>query len=77
MEKYYLYDIQNDERVFETNKIVYLNLEDCIFNIETLSELTNIFENKDYYEVCGAYFQLNNLRPSNEKIYKIIKVEVD
>lgn len=77
MVKYYLYDIQNDERVFETSKIVYFNLEDCIFNIESLLGLINIFNYNDYDEVCDAYYQLSNLKPSIEKIFKIIRVEVD
>lgn len=77
MVKYYLYDIQNDERVFETNKIVYFNLEDCIFNIESLLGLINIFNYNDYDEVCDVYYQLSNLKPSIEKIFKIIRVEVD
>lgn len=77
MVKYYLYDIQNNERVFETNKIVYFNLEDCIFNIESLLGLINIFNYNDYDEVCDAYYQLSKLNPSIEKIFKIIRVEVD
>lgn len=77
MERYYLYDIQNDERVFETNYKVYSVLEDCIFNEEMMFTLYEKYDNPYGFEIDDFYFQLERLNLSNERIYKIIKIEVD
>lgn len=42
MEKYYLYDIQNDNYLTEIDNEVYSLLKNCIFNIETLDTILNL-----------------------------------
>lgn len=75
--KYYLYDIQNDEKVLESNHKVYSVLEDCIFNEDMLFTLYERYDGPYGFEIDDLYFQLRNLNLSNERIYKIIEIEVD
>lgn len=78
MEKYYLYDIQNDERVFEVDDEVYWPLAGCIFNEEMLDTLRMATKYDDIGdEIDNLYYQLLRLKLPEDRIYKIIKIEVD
>lgn len=78
MEKYYLYDIQNDERVFEVDDEVYWPLVGCIFNEEMLDTLRMATKYDDIGdEIDYLYYQLLRLKLPEDRIYKVIKIEVD
>ena len=82
MEKYYLYDIQNDERVFETDDETYWVLVGCIFNTEMLETATtlgwyNCYTSDEVYAIQYLSQKIMELKVSEERIYKIIKIEVD
>lgn len=82
MEKYYLYDIQNDERVFETDDETYWILAGCIFNEEMLETATSLGLYSRYTsdEVDAIQYlsqKIRELKVPEERIYKIIKIEVD
>lgn len=77
MNRYYLYDIQNDERVLETNHKVYSVLEDCIFNEDMLFTLCEIYDGPCEFEIIDLYYQLANLNLPIDRIYKIIEIGVD
>lgn len=78
MEKYYLYDIQNNEKIFEVDDEAYWLLADCIFNEEMLDTLRLMIRNNDTGEaIDNLYYQLARLKLPNDKIYKIIKIMVD
>lgn len=82
MEKYYLYDIQNDERVFETDDETYWVLAGCIFNEEMLETAVTLGWNNRYTtdEVDAIQYlsqKIKKLKVPEERIYKIIKIEVD
>ena len=82
MEKYYLYDIQNDERVFETDDETYWILAGCIFNEEMLETAASLGLYSRYTsdEVDAIQYlsqKIRGLKAPEERIYKIIKIEVD
>lgn len=82
MEKYYLYDIQNDERVFETDDETHWLLAGCIFNAKMLETAANLGWYSRYTSDEAAAFRylsqkIMGLKVSEERIYKIIKIEVD
>lgn len=82
MEKYYLYDIQNDERVFETDDETYWILAGCIFNEEMLETAASLGLYSRYTsdEVDAIQYlsqKIRELKAPEERIYKIIKIEVD
>lgn len=78
MNKYYLYDIQNDERVLEVSPLTYENLEGGIFNYETIlfmlmigSRLEEVISHEEMETMLAI------LKKDNERIYKVIEIEVD
>lgn len=78
MEKYYLYDIQNDERVFEVDDEVYWPLTGCVFNEEMLNTFRMATKYDDIGdEIDNLYYQLLRLKLPEDRIYKIIKIEVN
>lgn len=82
MEKYYLYDIQNDERVFETDDETYWILAGCIFNEEMLETAASLgwysrYTSDEADAIQYLSQKIRELKVPEERIYKIIKIEVD
>lgn len=82
MGKYYLYDIQNDERVFETDDEIHWLLAGCIFNAKMLETAANLGWYSRYTSDEAAAIQylsqkIRELKVPEERIYKIVKIEVD
>lgn len=77
MAKYYLYDIQNDERVFKTDNTTYLALYGCIFNKDMLETTAGLVNDIRYPAIPNLYEKVMELEGPRERIYKIIEVEVD
>lgn len=80
MEKYYLYDIQNDERITEVSRGVYVYLYEAIFNIEALCIILVTLQtimNLKNIELINSIETLvdGDFMEDENKIYKIIKVE--
>lgn len=85
--KYYLYDIQNDERVCEVDRILFNILEDTIFNSWMITiTIDLILSHIKDYDVDDEYKKLDALENlqydlgfltdghlHKEKIFKIIK----
>ena len=81
MKKYYLYDIQNDNRIVEVDYKLYCYLYKAIFNVEALCTILMLLDaqmnsdiklvNSIETLVDGDFMDVEN------KIYKIIEVEVD
>lgn len=82
MVKYYLYDIQNNERVFETDDETYWILAGCIFNAEMLETAASLgwyscYTTDEAEAIQYLSQKIIELKVSEERIYKIIKIEVD
>lgn len=82
MEKYYLYDIQNDERVIEVNYRLYECLYGAIFNVEALGTILLLLSaqwDKGYLKLITSIETLvySDFMDDENRIFKIIKIEVD
>ncbi len=81
MAKYYLYDIQNDNRVVEVDYKLYYHLYKAIFNVEALCTILiplNARMNSNIELVNSIETLVNSdFMDDENKIYKIIEVEVD
>lgn len=78
--KYYLYDIQNDNKVCEVEKDLYDALEECIFNIKMLDFLINNgFFDSDVEEALDKLYDclFFDLDVPQDKIYEIIEIGID
>lgn len=80
--KYYLYDIQNDNRVVEVDYKLYTYLYEAIFNVEALCIILVSLKtrmNKNNIKLINSIETLvdSDFMDDENKIFKIIKVEVD
>lgn len=77
MVRYYLCDILNDSVLLEVKKEVYEQLEDCVFNKETLQLLKGLYSGNIGDLIDELYYHIKNSELSDEIIYSIIKIGVD
>lgn len=89
MNKYYLYDIQNNKRICEVNKVLYYSLGHRVFNKEMIKSLMSLIifygaleylddpDNRLTSLEALNSFLFDMKSYSDKKTYTIIKIRID